>query len=128
MHLQTELKDTVGFKGNFTSQLRTPSGELRIAHGATIVAVGAKEYRGPEYGYGTDARIVTQQEFEGILADDRAAAELKSIVMIQCVGPGENNCTRTCCTVALKNALKLKQLNPSARDHRVVSGHSGLWV
>ena len=115
VHLQTELKETVGFKGNFTSQLRTPSGELRIAHGATIVAVGAKEYRGPEYGYGTDARIVTQQEFEALLADDRAAAELKSIVMIQCVGPGENNCTRTCCTVALKNALKLKQLNPSAQ-------------
>ena len=116
VHLQTELKETLGFKGNFISRLSAPSGELRIEHGATIVAVGAQEYRGPEYGYGTDERIVTQQEFEGLLADDPAAvAKLKSIVMIQCVGPGESNCTRTCCTVALKNALKLKQLNPSTQ-------------
>jgi len=116
LHLQTELVETLGFKGNYKSRLRNPFGELSIEHGATIVAVGAKEYRGTEYAYGTDARIVTQQEFEGLLADGpAAAAKLKSVVMIQCIGPGENNCTRTCCTVALKNALKLKQLHPSTR-------------
>jgi heterodisulfide reductase subunit A-like polyferredoxin len=32
--------------------------------------------------------------------------------MIQCVGPAEKFCSRICCTVALKNALALKQLNP----------------
>ena len=34
--------------------------------------------------------------------------------MIQCVGPGERFCSRLCCTTALKNALKLKGLNPKA--------------
>jgi heterodisulfide reductase subunit A-like polyferredoxin len=34
--------------------------------------------------------------------------------MIQCVGPAEKYCSRLCCTTALKNALKLKELNPSA--------------
>jgi heterodisulfide reductase subunit A-like polyferredoxin len=37
-----------------------------------------------------------------------------SIVMIQCVGPGEKFCSRLCCSTALKNALKIKELNPSA--------------
>jgi len=35
--------------------------------------------------------------------------------MIQCVGPAEAFCSRICCTQALKNALKLKELNPEAR-------------
>jgi heterodisulfide reductase subunit A-like polyferredoxin len=32
--------------------------------------------------------------------------------MIQCVGPGEQFCSRICCSTALKNALKLKELSP----------------
>jgi heterodisulfide reductase subunit A-like polyferredoxin len=35
--------------------------------------------------------------------------------MIQCVGPAEEFCSRICCTMALKNALKLKELNPQAQ-------------
>jgi heterodisulfide reductase subunit A-like polyferredoxin len=34
--------------------------------------------------------------------------------MIQCVGPAEKFCSRICCSTALKNALKLKELNPSS--------------
>jgi heterodisulfide reductase subunit A-like polyferredoxin len=78
----------------------------------TILATGAQEYRGPEYGYGTDSRILTQQEFEARLA---AGEHLPaSVAMIQCVGPAEDFCTRICCTVAVKNALALKERNPDA--------------
>jgi heterodisulfide reductase subunit A-like polyferredoxin len=35
--------------------------------------------------------------------------------MIQCVGPAERYCSRICCTVALKNALALKDRNPDAQ-------------
>jgi heterodisulfide reductase subunit A-like polyferredoxin len=38
---------------------------------------------------------------------------LKSVVMIQCVGPAEQYCSRICCTTALKNALALKKINPA---------------
>jgi heterodisulfide reductase subunit A len=39
-----------------------------------------------------------------------------SLVMIQCAGkPSEKFCSRICCTQALKNALKLKELNPQAQ-------------
>jgi heterodisulfide reductase subunit A-like polyferredoxin len=35
--------------------------------------------------------------------------------MIQCVGPAEQFCSRICCTVALKNALALKDRKPDAQ-------------
>jgi heterodisulfide reductase subunit A-like polyferredoxin len=49
------------------------------------------------------------------LVEEQTTASIQNIVMIQCVGPAEQYCSRTCCTVALKNALKLKELNPAAQ-------------
>jgi heterodisulfide reductase subunit A-like polyferredoxin len=73
VHLRSEYLSSSGFAGNFTSRLRVPEGgpggETEVRHGATIVATGGVEYRGQEYGYGTDPRIVTQQEFEALLAE-----------------------------------------------------------
>jgi heterodisulfide reductase subunit A-like polyferredoxin len=125
VHLRSEFLESSGFVGNFTSRLRSPAGEVEVRHGATIVATGGVEYRGPEYGYGTDPRILTQQEFEALLAGskDREGGEnlqspisnLQSVVMILCVGPAERYCSRVCCTTAIKNVLALKRLNPQAQ-------------
>ena len=120
IHLNTELLETQGFKGNFSSTLRqkasTEGGQshsYQVKHGVVLVATGGVEYKGQDYGYGQDPRIVTQLEFEALLADSQIALEaLKSVVMIQCVGPAEKFCSRLCCTTALKNALKLKELAP----------------
>lgn len=125
VHLGSQVVGSSGFKGNFSSTILTQDGRrLEINHGATILATGAQEYRGEDYGYGTHPRILTQQEFEVMLAGDQEFPEhapdhLKaqlpdSVVMIQCVGPGEQFCSRICCTVALKNALMLKKLKPEA--------------
>ncbi len=125
VYLQTELVNTGGFKGNFTSTLKRNGETFNVDHGATIIATGGVEYKGREYHYGKDSRIVTQLEFESRLADSRpptsdlqlptSNSELPtSVVMIQCVGPGEKFCSRLCCSTALKNALKLKELNPKA--------------
>jgi heterodisulfide reductase subunit A len=131
VHLRTELATTSGIVGDFTSVLQQDLGStfhrFEVYHGATIVATGGQEYRGNEYGYGSDPRIVTQQEFESQMADGRwqmangksgnlqsAICNLQSVVMIQCVGPAEQYCARICCTTALKNALLLKRLNPAA--------------
>ncbi|MGC9081883.1 MAG: FAD-dependent oxidoreductase [Anaerolineae bacterium] len=113
VHLNTEVLETSGFVGQYVSRLRGPQGELEVCHGVTIVAVGGVEYRGPEYGYGTDPRILTQQEFEERLGEGRDLPD--SVVMIQCVGPAERYCSRICCTTALKNALMLKRHKPQAR-------------
>ena len=113
VHLETELADTTGFLGNFSSVLKGPQGEFEVLHGASIVATGGVEYSGPDYGYGSDKRIVTQHEFEKLLGDSDELPQ--SVVMIQCVGPAERYCSRICCTTALKNALMLKRNNPSAQ-------------
>ena len=123
IHLNTELVDTHGFMGNFTSKLRNGS-IFEIQHGIIIVATGGEEYKGSEYGYGQSEQIVTQLEFEQMMAGNKVidpqstnqpVAQIpNSVVMIQCVGPAEKYCSRLCCTTALKNALKLKELNPSA--------------
>ena len=117
LHLNSKIAGCSGFMGNFTSTLESRDGSrIEIAHGATIIATGAQEYRGPEYGYGTDPRIVTQQEFEALLINPQSPIvnRRSSIGMIQCVGPAEKFCSRICCTVALKNAIRLKELNPKA--------------
>jgi len=122
VRLRSEFLESSGFVGNFTSRLRGPDGvngygESEVRHGATIVATGGVEYRGPEYGYGTDPRIVTQQEFEAILSSSTPSTPStpSSVVMILCVGPAERYCSRICCTTAMKNVLALKRLNPQAQ-------------
>jgi heterodisulfide reductase subunit A-like polyferredoxin len=131
-HLQSQVIASTGFTGNFTSTIQRANGaRTDVEHGATILATGAREYRGNEYGYGSDPRILTQQGFEEHLANDDLA---DSVVMIQCVGPGEKFCSRVCCTVALKNAVELKNRKPEAqvivlyRDIRVYGFKERLYT
>ncbi len=132
-HLNSRVVATGGFKGRFESTVEHADGRrMAIQHGVTILATGAEEYRGPDYGYGSDPRILTQQEFEARLASDESPPG--SVVMIQCVGPAERFCARICCTVALKNALALKERNPGAeviilyRDLRVYGFNERLYT
>jgi heterodisulfide reductase subunit A len=69
-HLQSHVVSTGGFMGNFVSTVQDSRGEKReVQHGITILATGAQEYRGPEYGFGAHPNIITQQQFESWLAD-----------------------------------------------------------
>ncbi len=113
VHLASHVISASGHRGNFTSVIAGPDGDRQeVAHGITILATGGREYRGPEYGYGSDPRITTQLQFEAQL--DGGTDLPDSVVMIQCVGPAEQFCSRICCTVALKNALALKARKPEA--------------
>ncbi|MBP1701882.1 MAG: FAD-dependent oxidoreductase, partial [Chloroflexi bacterium] len=114
VYLNSQVTTTRGFKGNFSSLIQSADGESwEISHGAVILATGAQEYRGPEYGYGSHPHIITQQQFEALLTDPHSPVnQSKQVLMIQCVGPGEHTCGRICCTVALKNALVLKEKSP----------------
>ena len=114
LHLESEIVASRGFMGNFTSTLRRADGSREeIPHGATILATGGEEYRGPEYSFGEDPQVVTQQQFEALLED--IPGEIRSVAMILCVGPAEKYCSRICCSVALKNALALKERQPDAQ-------------
>jgi len=105
-----------GFKGNYTTEVLVGPGmyERKIEHGVVIIATGAVEYTPHEYLYGEDERVVTQIELDKFL-EEKGAADLNQVVMIQCVGSrnDENpNCSRICCQSAVKNALHIKKLNP----------------
>lgn len=117
IHLNSTVKSTRGFKGNFVTLIEDRQGGIQeIHHGVTILATGVQEYRGEEYGYGSHAQIITQQEFEALLhGSTERMAQLRQVVMIQCVGPAEKFCSRICCTIALKNALALKDITPNVQ-------------
>ncbi|PLX54260.1 MAG: 4Fe-4S ferredoxin, partial [Desulfobacteraceae bacterium] len=108
-----------GFKGNFATEVALNSGaeKRRIEHGVFIVATGAGEYQPKEYLYEDDERVVTQVELSDIL-EEKGAADLDSVVMIQCVGSRNDEnveCSRICCQNAVKNALHIKKLNPDTQ-------------
>ena len=89
---------------------------LEIKHGATVIATGADEYKPTEYLYGQNDRVMTQLELEERIAKrEEAVINSQTMVMIQCVGcrqEDRNYCARICCSHSIKNALKLKEINP----------------
>lgn len=113
---RAEISEVTGYVGNFLTKVESEGRELTIKHGAVVIATGAVEYRPKEYYYGQDERVMTNLELEERIAkrDERVMAA-SSIVMIQCVGSRNkerNYCSRICCSHSVKNALKLKELNP----------------
>jgi heterodisulfide reductase subunit A-like polyferredoxin len=90
-----------------------------IEHGIAILATGAEEWKPTEYFYGQDPRVVTQLDLESRIINQPAdVLRANTVVMIQCVGSRNTErpyCSRTCCATAVKNALKIKALNPNAQ-------------
>lgn len=87
-----------------------------IEHGATVVATGGQAERGSQYLLGKDSRVVTQHELEEMIVHSpERVAELKQVVIIQCVRePGNPEyCSRVCCTNTMKNATRIKMLDPN---------------
>jgi heterodisulfide reductase subunit A len=117
--LNSLVVDFSGARGNFTTGVRTAPAMVyqKIQHGITILATGAEEEKPDEYLYGEDTRVLTQLELEDRLYKaGEDVSRLKEVVMIQCVGSRNEkhpSCSRTCCGTAIKNALKLKKLNPA---------------
>ena len=118
LRLRSEVAWHSGSVGAFRSIIRSQNGEIEIDHGVTIVATGGRESNDGRYGLGKDSRVVRQSELEELIAHqpERIAA-MKHIVMIQCVRPegAPDYCSRTCCTNTMKNAIRIKMLNPNCK-------------
>jgi len=118
IHVTTDavVTDASGYVGNFTTRVESGGRIKEIRHGAAVLATGADEYQPTEYLYGEDDRVVTQLELEGRIAKrEEGLVKSRSLVMIQCVGcrrEDRNYCARICCSQSIKNALKLKEINP----------------
>jgi heterodisulfide reductase subunit A len=124
LHYNTEVIGFDGHVGNFRTRLSyggdgEPPKCWEIEHGVAVVATGGHEYKGSAFLYGLDPRVRTQLELEKQLADNvDSARELQQVVMIQCVNPPDTEmtyCSRTCCTNTMKNAIRIKQINPECQ-------------
>jgi heterodisulfide reductase subunit A len=110
------ITGATGYVGNFVTGVSSKGMYKDIHHGVAVIATGAEEHKPTEYLYGTDERVCTQVELgEKIAEKDEKVINSQSMVMIQCVGcrnEERNYCSRVCCSHAVKNALRLKEINP----------------
>ena len=122
VYTRTELVGHTGHVGDFRSTLRTvqPNGAVThtsVSHGATIIATGGRETRNG-YGLGEHPGIITQRDLEETIVHNPQELDgLGCVVMIQCVRPAgaPDYCSRTCCTNTLKNAIRIRMLNPNCQ-------------
>jgi heterodisulfide reductase subunit A len=122
IHVLTEtiIQKVDGFVGNFRTLLSsdndTNGKTIEVEHGIIIVAVGAIPYEPDEYLYGKHENVMLQQTLEEKLARKKInPKDLNHVLMIQCVGSrdkGHPYCSAICCGQAIKNALKIKEINP----------------
>ncbi len=110
------LKEVTGSLGNFKSTISSNGHDREIEHGVIIVATGARPYKPDEYLYGQDERVVLNIEMEEYLS--REDLKFNDVVFIQCVGSRNEErpyCSRICCSQAVKNAIRIKQLRPESK-------------
>jgi heterodisulfide reductase subunit A len=116
VYADARITEAAGYIGNFVTRVKSDRGVIEIKHGATVIAIGADEYKPTEYLYGEDDRVMTHLALEEqITKRDEKVTNAENVVMIQCVGcrnEDRNYCSRICCGEAVKNALKLKEINP----------------
>jgi heterodisulfide reductase subunit A len=118
VYTSAEIQTVDGFVGNFRTILTTGNNDenIELQHGAIVLATGAKPFIPKEYLFDKNKNVILQSTLESKLArgifepqDDDTA------VMIQCVGSRNKErqyCSSICCGMAVKNALKIKELNP----------------
>ncbi len=115
---QAELQEHQGSVGHFVSRIRVKGRDRLIQHGVTIVATGGQQSRDGRYQLGRNKRVITTQEMEDVIAHrPEEIAAMKQIVMIQCVRQDGaiEYCSRICCTNTMKDAIRVKLLNPDCQ-------------
>ncbi len=110
----------------FESVLTGSSGETRVTHGALVLAAEATDYDASAIKGASPDSVITQRELTERLRG--GAADLSSVVMIQCVGsrtPEHPYCSRNCCAEALANLHRILGENP---ETEVTVLHKGIRV
>jgi heterodisulfide reductase subunit A-like polyferredoxin len=114
--LHSQVLETKGSVGQFTSTISKDGEKVLVAHGAILVATGGSEYRPDEYLFGSNSSVKTQLDFQELLFQQpEKIREAGQIVMIQCVGSREEEhpyCSRVCCSTAVANAIRIKEISP----------------
>jgi len=117
VHTGSQVQNVSGYVGNFQTLIHTPKGPKTLEHGAVVLATGGVGYTPKQYLHGQSGQVLTQAELEQRLGRPGEAEKLNNVVMIQCVGSRGDDlayCSKVCCGQAVKNALRLLELNPDA--------------
>ena len=115
------IVDHSGMPGMFTTGMQVGRQMFyrQIEHGVTILATGAMPNRPSEFMLDECKEVVTQIEIQSLIEDQpETIKQWENIVMIQCVGSRTEknpNCSRICCQNAIKNSLRILEINPDAR-------------
>ncbi|MCI0512177.1 FAD-dependent oxidoreductase, partial [candidate division KSB1 bacterium] len=117
VRFNTRVQGITGQAGHFVTQLQHGDDPTEVVeYGALIVATGGQEHLPQSFEFGKHPHILTQQQFkEKVIAGEIEMAQLKQVVMIQCVESRTATrpyCSRICCTQAITNALKIKAAQP----------------
>jgi len=116
VYLNSNIKNIDGYVGNFKTYIQLENEVEEFDHGIVIIATGANSSTPKEYLFGKHKDVITQRDLEHDLDDDpKTYKRMKSAVFIQCVGSRDEEhpyCSRICCAQAVKNAMRLKKLNP----------------
>ncbi len=117
---KTQIVEHDGHVGAYHAVLQHQDGSrTEISHGVTIVATGGQESRVNHYLMGEHPEVITQLELEDRIAHQiEGVMDLKEVAMIQCVKPDDETyeyCSRICCISTIKNAIRLKTINPKCQ-------------
>jgi len=123
VYTRAEIEKVSGFVGNFQTVITKGPEEGKeqeeLEHGIIILATGATPFRPDEYLLGQNDRVLLLHEMEEKLGTGEfIPADTDKIVLIQCVGSRDDThsyCSSICCNMAIKNALKIKELNPTTQ-------------
>lgn len=112
-----QLQKVGGYIGSYKLNLASSVSDqdaLDLETGVVVVATGAQELSTTEY-CAEEEMVISQKQLGEMLLKGPLPANIKKIVMIQCVGSREKEreyCSRICCSQAVFNALYLKEANP----------------
>ncbi|MCK5561226.1 MAG: CoB--CoM heterodisulfide reductase iron-sulfur subunit A family protein, partial [Thermoplasmata archaeon] len=124
--LESEVEDIQGTFGNYHIKIKTHEEESQkeLDVGAIIIASGSELFNAkevPEYSY-QDEDVIDFFELDKMLANKELQVPSsgqvpKSVNFLQCVGSrdetkGNRHCSLLCCTYAIKQAIKIKNLSP----------------
>jgi heterodisulfide reductase subunit A-like polyferredoxin len=121
VYLNSEVAKLNGHIGKFVATINqkgiTNGKGKELNCGAIVVATGGEPASTSDYMSGKSENVITQLELEKRLHEKRFNSKNKNIVMIQCAGSRNSErqyCSRICCSMAVKNALRIKKENPDS--------------
>ena len=145
VRVNARVRKITGAPGQFDVELDVGGECVTERVGAIVQATGFQPYdatRLPHLGYGRSANIVTNVEFEQLLAAGKLPTSAgdqvaRRIAFVQCAGSRDPehlaHCSSVCCRVTLKQALLVRELDPEveayvlARDLRAAGLHEAFY-